>query len=410
VPSLPAASASPRPARHARRPESHRIARGIALTVTALLAFGVTGAATAYTRLQGNIKSADVVGLLGASRPKAATVSNPNDPNAGQALNILLIGSDVRTGQDAAIGGAVAGMRSDTTIVLHLSADRKRADLVSIPRDTLVDIPSCARSNGSSSKPQKSQFNTAFSVGSESGKVSDAAACTIKTVEKNTGVRIDDYVVIDFAGFIKMVDALGGVPICIPNKMVSPKAGLVLKAGQQTLNGATALGYARARTGTGVGDGSDTNRIGRQQQLLAAMVRDVQSQNLLTDMPKLLRFLGAATSSITASPSLASIPNLTGLAFSLRGTSSANITFLTIPFAAAPSDPNRVVMTSAAKGIWANVAADQPIAAAATPGPSPTTTPGATTAPGSTAAPTPTATKRPGKDAITAETVTAVCG
>ncbi|MGV8968098.1 MAG: LCP family protein [Cellulomonas sp.] len=410
MPSPHVASARPHAARHARRPESHRIVAGTALAVTALLAFGVTGVATAYTKLQGNIQSADVTTLLGDDRPAAAVAPDPNDPNAGKALNILLMGSDVRDGENAAIGGAVDGMRSDTTIVLHLSADRTRADLVSIPRDTLVDIPACERSDGTTSKAQTGLFNSAFSLGSQSGEVSDAAACTWRTVEKITGVRLDDFVVIDFAGFTKMVDALGGIPICIPNDIDSPKAdNLKLSAGMQTLNGPTALSFARARTGKGLGDGSDTNRIGRQQQLLAATVREVQSKNLLTDVPELLQFLNAATSSITASPNLASIPNLTGLAFSLRGTASGNITFMTIPFAAAPSDPNRVVMTDAADAIWANLAADQPIVEPAAPAETPAATPGATADP---AAPTATVapTLQPGKDAITADDVTAVCG
>ena len=379
--------------------------------MTALLAFSVTGVATAYTKLQGNIQSADVTDLLGTDRPTAAVAPDPNDPNAGRALNILLMGSDIRDGENAAIGGAVSGARSDTTIVLHLSADRKRADLVSIPRDTLVDIPACQRSDGTSSKAQKAQFNFAFSWGGESGQVSDAAACAMRTVEKNTGVRLDDFVVIDFAGFTRMVDALGGVPICVPTDMVSSKAGLDLTAGQQTLDGTTALAFARARTGTGVGDGSDTSRIGRQQQLLAATVRQVQSKNLLTDVPELLRFLNAATSSITASPTLASIPNLTGLAFSLRGTPTGSITFMTIPFAAAPSDPNRVVMTGEADAIWANLAADQPIVAPTAPAAeTPAATPGAAVDPTPAPIPTPTETKKPGKDAITADDVTAVCG
>ncbi len=376
--------------------------------MTALLAFGVTGAATAYSRLQGNIKSADVNSLLGSNRPKAP---DPSDPSAGKPINILLMGSDVRSGANAKIGGKADGMRSDTTIVLHLSADRSRADLVSIPRDTLVDIPACKRSNGTTSNAEKGQFNAAFSIGSESGQVSDAAACAIKTVETNTNLFISEYVVIDFAGFTKMVDALGGIPICVPNDMTSPKAGLNVKAGQQTLGGSTALAFARARTGTGVGDGSDTNRLGRQQQLLAAMVRQVQSKNLLTDAPALLQFLNAATSSITASPNLASIRNMTGLAFGMRGTRSENITFMTIPFAPAVSDPNRVEMTGAADAIWGNIAADKPIVkpTAAAPPPAKTPTAGATT-PAKPAAPVPTETKKPGKDAITANDVTAVCG
>ncbi len=407
-----------RVARHARRPESHRVLRVTAIAATALLAFGATGAATAYTRLQGNIRSADVTSLLGRDRPtpSATGTPDPDDPKAGQALNILLIGSDVREGENASIGGAEEGMRSDTTIVMHVSADRSRVELVSIPRDTLVDIPACERSDGTSSEPQRGQFNAAFSIGSQSGQVSDAAACTIRTVEENTGVFINDYVVIDFAGFIRMVDALGGVQMCIPNDMRSPKAGLDLPAGTHVLDGATALAFARARTGTGVGDGSDTGRLGRQQQLLAATVQTVQSKNLLTDVPELLRFLNAATSSITASPELASIPTMTGLAFSLRSTLSGNIAFMTMPFTTAPSDPNRVVMAEEARQVWSNLSADLPaITPPAPPAPAPGTDPAAPAAPADpapadpAAPPAPAPTPTPGKDAITADDVSTVC-
>ncbi|WNB86305.1 LCP family protein [Cellulomonas sp. ATA003] len=376
--------------------------RGAALGLTAVLAFGATGVAAAYTRLQTNIESVDVTALLGEDRPTPTRTPDPDDPHAGQALNILLIGSDVRDGENADLGGEVEGMRSDTTIVMHVAADRSRVELVSIPRDTLVDIPACPRSDGTTSRPQAGQFNAAFSIGSESGEVSDAAVCTILTVEENTGVFIDDYVVIDFAGFIRMIDALGGVPMCIPNDMRSPKAGLELAAGTHVLDGTTALAFARARTGEGVGNGSDIDRLGRQQQLLAATVQTVQSKNLLTDVPELLRFLNAATSSVTASPGLASIPDLSGLAWSVRGTLGGNIAFMTIPIAAAPSDPNRVVMTPEADQVWANLSADLPALTQPERTPAP---PGAGTDAPVEPAPTPT----PGQDAITADDVSTVC-
>ena len=377
--------------------------RAIALTVTAVLMFAVTGTAVIVLRLQGNVTSADITDLLGKDRPTAA-VPDPNDPNAGQALNIMLMGSDWRGGQNAAIGGADPGMRSDTAIVMHLSADRKRIDLVSIPRDTIVDIPACTRSDGTTRKAHSGMFNSAFGFDPQNKDVAVAAACTVKTVEAVTHVRIDDFVVVDFVGFITMVDALGGVQICVPTDIYSPDANNVrLTAGLQTLNGALALDFARARKGTGLGDGSDTNRIGRQHALLAAMVRKVQSKNLLTNGPALLQFLNAATSSVTASPDLADLRTLTGLALSLRGTSGANITFMTIPWSPDPTDPNRVVMTADAAGIWADIAQDKPV----TPGtqtPAPTTT-------GQAATTAPTPTKTPGKDAITADDVTtSVCG
>ena len=390
-----AAAPGPRTARHSRSARTHHALRGVALVVTAVLAFGVAGVASSYTRLQGNIKSADVTGLLG-DRPTKAPPANPNDPNAGKAVNILLIGSDVRSGDNGTIGGVVSGMRSDTAIVLHISADRSRIEAVSIPRDSLVKIPACKRSNGTTSNAQTGMFNSAFSIGSDSGKVSDAAACTMKTVEQTTGVFIDHYVVIDFAGFITMVNALGGVPICIPNAMDSPDAGLQVSAGLQTLDGPTALAFARARKGPGLGDGSDTGRIVRQQKLLAATVKAARSKNLLTDIPELVRFLDAATSSITTDPDLASIPSMSGLAFSVKNT--RDIQFMTIPFGPAPSDPNRVVWTKAADPIWANIAKDVPMLGTVTP---------AATA-GTTSSTKPTTTKTVPAPAATTQTASTI--
>ena len=383
-----------------------------------MLAFGAGGLATAYSRFQGNIAAADVTDLLGTDRPTSSATHDPNDPNSGSPVTILLMGSDARDGANGAIGGSVAGMRSDTTIVLHIAANRKRVELVSIPRDSHVQIPACAMTNGTTSRPQSERFNAAFAIGADTGgDTASAAACAIKTVESLTGVRIDGFVVVDFVGFIRMVDALGGVPICIPNAMSSPKAGLTVNAGYQTLDGTTALAYARARTGTGVGDGSDTNRIGRQQELLAATAREVLSKNLLTDVGQLLRFLDAATSSVTANPELASIANLAGLAFSLKDIPSRNIVFLTVPFSSYAPDPNQVVWTSAAATIWANMASDRPVVP--TTGRSGSTDAGTTPATPATSAtlsgtadstPSTAETKSAGKEAFTPDDITAVCG
>ena len=399
--------------RHARRLRRHPLARGAAVVVAAVLSFGTAGVATAYVRLNNNIDKHDVTNLLGDDRPEVQPV-DPEDPDAGLPLNILLMGSDVRTGENAEIGGVVEGMRSDTTIVAHISADRQRMDLVSIPRDSHVEIPACLRSDGSESAAHDARFNEAFSIGAKNDEVQDAAACTIKTVESLTGVHIDRWMVVDFSGFINMVDALGGIPICIPNEMKSPDAGLHVQPGNQVLDGPTALAFARARKGIGVGDGSDTNRLGRQQQLLAATVRQVLAQNLLTDSASLYRFLNAATRSLTADPATGDIRELTGLAFSLKNIPAGNITFMTIPFAAYPPDPNQVVWTPEADQIWANMAADQPLVAPPDPPtPAPAPSAGATVpaAPAPTVAPaTPAATPKPGVAPFTPDDVTAVCG
>ncbi|MFC4615010.1 LCP family protein [Cellulomonas algicola] len=408
----------PRAARHARNPRTHRVLRGVALTTVALLAFGVAGAAAAFTRLQGNMDRVDISALVGPT-PQVTRTPDPDDPNKGLPVNILVLGSDQRDGVNAEIGGSVAGMRSDTTILVHISADRQRVEAISIPRDSLVDIPSCTMSNGKTSRATHGMFNTAFATGWDmGGDMASAAACTIRTVQENTGVPIDHFVVVDFAGFQNMINAIGGVDICIPNAMTSKDAGLNVQAGQQRLDGATALAFARARKGKGVGDGSDTNRIGNQQRLVAAMATEVLSKNVLSDLGQLVSFLDAATSSLTTDSGL-SLTAMTGLTYNMRSIRGGNITFMTVPWAPAKSDPNRVEWTSEADTLWENVAADRPALGEpetpATPTAPTTTAPpaaGATTPPDAGAAPvqpTPAPTKHAGREAFTAEDTTAVC-
>lgn len=326
------------------------------------------GGAAAYSNIQGNIHSYDVTALLGDRPTSTASPASAVDPGAGKAFNILVMGSDARTGEFAASEGSVSGMRSDTVFLMHLSSDRTRVDVVNIPRDLLVDIPSCALPGGGTSKAQTDvMFNSAFATGGQGNQVQYAAACTIKTVEKMTGIRIDDFVVVDFGGFISTVNALGGVPICVPQAVNDTQyTGLKLAAGQQVLNGDQAFLYARVRHS--IGDGSDISRISRQQKLVGAMVRQILAQNLLTDLPKLYRFLDAATASLTTGPTIGKIPALVGLANSVRTLQSGAVSFVTLPFDYAGA---RVKPNAASAKLWAAVAADQPIStppAAATPG------------------------------------------
>ena len=393
--------------RHANRRRRHPLLRGTALVALALVSSLVTGAATAIVRLGNNIETHDVSALIHEIPiPEVTETPDPTDPNAGRARNLLIMGSDTREGENAQLGGENEGMRSDTTIVAHISADRSRMDLVSIPRDSRVDIPSCLYLDGTSSRPQSARFNAAFSIGAKNNDVGEAAACTINTVQALTGIAIDGWLVADFAGFRDMVDALGGVEMCIPNEMYSEDSGLNVQAGVQKLDGDTALAYARARTGTGLGNGSDINRVGRQQQLLGAIAQEVFAKNLLTDSAGLYLFLTAATQSLTADPNTGNIGNLTGLAWSLRNISPGNITFMTIPIATNPDDHNEVVWTSEAAPIWANLAADLPMVPTAPTTPTDTTTDGTipTTPVEPAVAPT------PGVDPFTAADIPAICG
>ncbi|WP_418276158.1 LCP family protein [Isoptericola jiangsuensis] len=347
---------------HARSHRSGVVARGIGLAVTAVLVFVGVGAGTAAVQLQGNITQVDAEAALGTDRPEVVT---PDDPNAGSPLNVLLLGSDSRGGDNAdVVGDGVEGARSDTTMIMHISADRSRVELMSIPRDTTIDVPSCPTSSGGETTALSGvKFNSAFAQGVlTGGDVESGALCTMKTIETLSDVRMDGFIVIDFAGFEQMIDALDGVEMCIPEDISSEKAdNLVLDAGVQTLDGSTALKYARARTGEGLGDGSDIGRIGRQQELMAALARTVLGQNLLTDSPQLLEFLGAVTGSLTMSSNLASIPGLAGLAYSARDIRPDTISFMTVPFQYDPSNPNNVIFTDEATTVWDNLRHDRPL-------------------------------------------------
>lgn len=344
--------------RHARVHRSHGALRGVALALTSVLVFVVAGSAAFATRLTQNVDGLDLDGLVEAL-PSPTTPPDPSDTREGRPVNVLVLGSDQRDGANAEIGGVEEGMRSDTTIVVHVSADRTRIEMVSIPRDSLVDIPACTLTNGKTTRPQRNaMFNSAFAIGYDyGGDLPSAAACTVSTVQQNTGIPIDEVVVVDFAGFQSMIDAIGGVEMCVAEDVYDKYTGLNLTAGTHKLDGVRALQYARARHGTSF-DGSDTGRAARQQQLIARVANEVLSKNLLTDGASLMQFLSAATQSVKTD---LSVSDLTGLAFSLRGIDRDNITFMTVPWAPAASDRNRVEWTAEADQLWANLAADIPM-------------------------------------------------
>ena len=208
-------------------------------------------------------------------------------------MNILLMGSDTRADlEDASefggTGGDMGGARSDTTLLVHLSADRKSAIAASIPRDSMVKIPNCDDPDATLEGAETRMFNSAFSIG--------GPACTVRAVEQNTGVSIDHFAVVNFEGFQAMVDALGGVDICVAEDASDPKTHLDLKAGTHHLGGRDALRFVQSRKG--FGDGSDIGRIGRQQDFLSAVAREATDAKLLLRPDRLLGFLDAATKSL----------------------------------------------------------------------------------------------------------------
>lgn len=347
--------------RHLRHQRSHRVARAAALVAVGALAFVAAGGAAAYLDFKRQIGISDVSGLVKGPTPSA----DPDDPFTGRSLNILVMGTDLRGGENTDIAGeGDGGMRSDTTMLVHVSGDRSRIEVVSIPRDSLVDIPSCALPDGTESGAGYGMFNSAFTIGG--GAVEDltyAAACTISTVQTLTNVPVTNHMVVKMDGVVDVVDALGGVRMCLPEPLVQdPDYGrFELPAGEQTLDGRQAIGFLRARHGEGMGldEGSDLTRITRQQAFVDALVRQVLAQNVVTDSPRLYRTVQAVLGAISADPGLADPTALAGLAFSIRDIDPARIVFTELPVVAAPSDANRVVWTPEAEAIWERIAADE---------------------------------------------------
>ncbi|WP_405798790.1 LCP family protein [Streptomyces sp. NBC_01506] len=275
-------------------------------------------------------------------------------PIAVDAKNILLIGSDTRAGDGNGKYGRDDGgsQRSDTTILLHLAADRQSATAVSIPRDLMVEIPSCRTSDGKRSKEQSAQFNWAFQFG--------GTACSVRTVEKLTGIRVDHHMVIDFSGFKDMVDAVDGVEVCLKKPVDDSDAHLKLPAGKQNLTGEEALGFVRARKT--IGDGSDTERMERQQQFLGSLVKKVQSNGVLLNPTRLYPVLDAATKSVTTDPGLNSLKDLYDLARGLRNVPTEKVQFLTVPRQPYANDPNRDELVQPDAGrLFTQLRKDEPV-------------------------------------------------
>ncbi|MFI1175095.1 LCP family protein [Streptomyces melanogenes] len=274
-------------------------------------------------------------------------------PGADNAQNLLLIGSDSRAGNNSRYGRDDGGsQRSDTTILLHLAADRKSATAVSLPRDLMADVPDCLKQDGTRTKARFAQFNEAFEVG--------GAACTIRTVEKLTGIRVDHHMVVDFSGFKDMVDAVDGVEVCLKQPVDDRQAHLKLPAGRQTLHGEQALGFVRARHG--FGDGSDTERMDRQQQFLGSLVRKVQSNGVLLNPTRLYPVLDAMTKSLTTDPGLNSLKDLYDLVRGMRGIPTDKVQFLTVPRRPYTYDSNRdELVQPAARVLFQQLRDDRPL-------------------------------------------------
>jgi LCP family protein required for cell wall assembly len=302
---------------------ARRWLRWLIVGVVTVVLLIVGAGAGLFLKLTGNLKHEDVAGDLGTARPAKV---------ASTAMNVLIVGSDQRDGKNARYGHRIDGERTDTIMLAHLSSKRDNAMVISFPRDSMVQLPACrARNNLPGQQPHLGMINESFNSG--------GIACTWKTVETLTGIHIDHFVKVDFTGFKGIVDAVGGVEVCLPERVDDDKAMLHLRAGRQSLNGEQSLGYVRARYS--FGDGSDIGRIQRQQMFVASMVKKVMSGQTLTDPARLLSVLDAGTKAVTTDPELT--PGvMKDLALSLQGLNAGRIHFITTPWHYSVSQPGRV--------------------------------------------------------------------
>jgi len=385
------------PIRHGQFRSSHPIAAiaKVLLGVVAVIAVSSVsvGAFAVYgtiSKIKPPIHLTHAIGAPGA--PPALSIG----PIDGE-VNLLLAGSDTRTGQvgyqtKAELAGSSGLGNNDVTMLLHVSADHSNATVVSFPRD-LVSIPLCGEGISSA------MFNSTLSRG---------LSCTVQTVEKMTGLAIPYAGIITFNGVTGMSNAVGGVTVCLASAVKDPYTNpqLDLAAGQQTLVGDTALSFLRSRHG--VGDGSDLGRISNQQVFLSALTRKITSDGVLNNPVTLYKLANSTLSNVQLSDTLTNPSTLVSIALALKGINLSKIVFVQYPTGADPADPNRVVpLASAAAALSAALRSDQPIsltgklgraaiadsAAAATPTPvpsassTPSTTATATPAPTSIALP-----------------------
>ncbi len=327
-------------------PWLRKVTAGISILILIATSLG-GGAVYAINSLGKNINALDTSDLNIQERPETVVQTDTS------ATNILIMGSDSRAGSNGSYGD-VEGARSDTTLLVHIYEGRESATVVSIPRDSFVEIAGCKMLNGETSLPYKSKFNAAFAIG--------GPICTVKTVEKLTNIRINNFVVVDFEAFKKVVDALGGVEVCLTSPAYDPivpgrgGSGLDLPAGYSNITGEQALAFVRARES--LGDGSDLGRISRQQEFIASMIRGMMAKGLLSNPAMIYRVLNVVTSSIATNSEFASIKALQDFALSLGSLKPSKINFVTTPYEII--EKGNVGWTSEADELWSALRMDQP--------------------------------------------------
>jgi len=344
-------STSPQLNRHRPAGRWRRLVAVLATLLSVLIVATSTAGWALLHRVEGQVDRVDVFADL-SHRPQAS--------NGG--TNFLLVGSDTREGISrralrrltAGSRRSAAGQRSDTVMLAHVSGAGDAVTLISLPRDSVVKIPAHDSAAGERVPARRDKLNVAYAAG--------GPELTVRTVEHNTGVRIDRYVEVDFAGFVRLVDALGGVDVCLPVAVDDQQSGLDLPAGRSHVGGVQGLAYVRARAFDPTGD---IGRIGRQQRFLAALVDQALSRTTLLNPVRLRGVVDAALSAVRTDDEL-DYGDVLELATRLRGADRGDLLFTTVPLADSnhfePGLGSTVLWDeAAAQEMFAKVRADQPI-------------------------------------------------
>ena len=379
-------------ARHGRLKRSSAVksvAKFIAAGLAVVLVSGVSVAAIATYDVASNVQ-ADVHLDNETEGPLPAIGAIDG------GVNMLIVGSDSRKGQDAVFGPEDStGDLNDVTMLLHISEDHTNASVISFPRDMFVPIPSCNKVDGSGSynAMSRQKINTTLTYG--------GLACTVSTVEKLTGLSIPFAAEVQFSGVMAMSTAVGGVPVCVADPIEDEYTGTFLTAGEHTLEGFEALQFLRTRHG--VGDGSDLTRINNQQLFMSSLVRTIKSADTLSDPTKVFSLAKAVTSNMQLSASLNNVSVIASIAVALKDIDLSKVVFAQVPTnyvegGVAPSQPafenmftavaaDESIQLSGKTGSGTVVDPNAPVTAEPAPAPAPTTDPTATADPEATPVP-----------------------
>lgn len=355
------------------RPRKKRIWLRVLISVLIVISLTAAGGIFALSRLQTNIKTEPL--NLGATQNKEETGPViPADTTKGP-LNVLVIGTDTRSGNNSNYGSEdmSAGFGfADVMILLHLSADKKSATALSFPRDMVASIPSCKN-------PETGEETLPIYQGQLNASMNNGPGCTVAAINEMTDIRIDHMMVADFNSVKELSNSIGGVEVCVNKAVDDPKSGLNIPSGISSVQGEQALAFLRTRSA--FGDGSDLGRIKAQQSFLASMARKITSEKTLTDLPKLYTIADTITKNLTVDEGLADISELLKIANRMREIDVSSIQFITVPNMQNPFDPNRVILDAeTAEPLFEAVANDLPLPTAE-PTPSASESPTATPEP-----------------------------